>query len=366
MGRSTLSSSSDQVDQSGERFPAIASFSVQGTEYVVVKSPARQCGELDVVGLLKIDGQVFAVGRCSNVPAGGDMLAALSPRELEIARCIAAGYQTKAIAQRLRISYYTVRVHVGRIYCKLGLHKQTELASWISAQYGRQRIDCPPSAPMRQIGRVEEEGFEGQTFPPQDWQLNLLPGNVCRRDEAAALTGSWGLLCQDRQSMQGALIRAGLSFALPVDRLLCTMSWRLTADIKPAELQMDEGLVIHPLAFLAGDELVAGACLRKIKNDEYVVGVMIRSAAGPFRERIDVNQGEIFRDGSVRWELELLKLGTRPATAVVRLDGNVVARIDGDTTAVEPDTACVGILHRYSGLQLTLHVDQLLLTEVQQ
>jgi hypothetical protein len=40
-----------------------------------------------------------------------------------------------------------------------------------------------------------------------------------------------------------------------------------------------------------------------------------------------------------------------------------VARINGDTTSVEPDTGCVGILHRHSGLQITLHVDQLLLTE---
>jgi hypothetical protein len=39
-------------------------------------------------------------------------------------------------------------------------------------------------------------------------------------------------------------------------------------------------------------------------------------------------------------------------------------RINGDTTGVEPDTGRVGILHRHSGLQITLHVDQLLLTEV--
>jgi hypothetical protein len=109
--------------------------------------------------------------------------------------------------------------------------------------------------------------------------------------------------------------------------------------------------------------LVAAACLRKIKNDEYIEGVLIRSAEGLFRERIDVNEGEIFRDGPVRWELELLRLCTRQTTVVLRLDGNVVARINGDTTAAEQDTACVGILHRHSGLQITLHVDQLRLTE---
>jgi hypothetical protein len=140
------------------------------------------------------------------------------------------------------------------------------------------------------------------------------------------------------------------------------MSWRLRADIKPAELQMDKGLVIHPLAFLIDDEVVAAACLRKIRSDTLVAGVSIRSADGLFRERIDVSEGEIFRDGQVRWELELFRIGTRQTTAVLRLD-NVVARINGDTTDVEPDAACVGILHRHGGLQVTLHVDQLLLTE---
>ncbi len=108
---------------------------------------------------------------------------------------------------------------------------------------------------------------------------------------------------------------------------------------------------------------MAAACLRKIRSDKLIAGVLIRSADGLFRERIDVSEGEIVRDGPVRWELELLRSGTRQTTVVLRLDGNVVARINGDTTDVEPDTACVGILHRHGRLQRTLHVDQLFLTE---
>jgi hypothetical protein len=151
-------------------------------------------------------------------------------------------------------------------------------------------------------------GFEGQTFPPQGWELHLLPGNVCRPDAAAALTDSRGLLCQDLQSVQGTLIRAGLCFGLPVARSpVRPMSWRLRADIRPTELQKAKGLVIHPLAFLVGNDVVAAACLRKIRSDKLI--------------------------------------------------------INGDTTNVEPDAACVGILHRHNGLQITLHVDQLLLTE---
>lgn len=211
-------------------------------------------------------------------------------------------------------------------------------------------------------------GFEGQMFPPQGWELNLLSGNVCRPDKDAALKGERGLLCQDLQSLQGTLIRAGLCFALPVDRLpVRPMSWRLKADIKPAELQMNKGLVVYPLAFLIGNDLVAAACLRRIRNGKFFAGVLIRSTDGLFRERIDVKgevkEGEIFRNVQARWELELSRLGTRQTTAVLRLDDNVVTRINSDTTGVEPDTGCVGILHRYSGLQITLHIDQLRLTE---
>jgi hypothetical protein len=90
---------------------------------------------------------------------------------------------------------------------------------------------------------------------------------------------------------------------------------------------------------------------------------LIRSPDGLLRERIAVNEGEIFSDGQVRWELDLLRVGTGQTTAVGRLNNNVVPCINGNTTSVEPDATCVGILHRHSGLQITLHVDQLLLTE---
>jgi hypothetical protein len=141
------------------------------------------------------------------------------------------------------------------------------------------------------------------------------------------------------------------------------MSWRLGADIRPKELKMNRGLVIHPLAFLRGDDVVAAACLRKISSGELVAGVLIRSADGLFRERIDVIEGKISKDDSVRWEVELLRIGTRQTTAVLRLGTNVVARINGDTAVVELDAACVGILHMHRGSQITLHIDQLHLTE---
>ncbi|MGY4648565.1 hypothetical protein [Mycobacterium sp. URHB0021] len=206
--------------------------------------------------------------------------------------------------------------------------------------------------------------FEDTTFPPAGWQQDVLPGNVCRSDPVAALDGEQGLLCQDVQTSHGSSIRAGLSFALPVARRpVCPMSWRLRAELRPAQLQMRTGLAIFPLAFLAGDRVVAAAALREVRNGKLFGGVMIRAADGLVRERIDVTEGEIFRDAAVRWELELHRLGTRQTTVILRLDNNVIVRVNGDTTGVDPDTACVGITHEHSDVQAALHFDRLLLTE---
>jgi hypothetical protein len=216
-----------------------------------------------------------------------------------------------------------------------------------------------PTLPAGESPVNSRATFEAPPFPPRGWELKLLPGNVCETDDSAALKGAQGLLCSDLKSLSGTLIRTGLSFPLPTKR----MSWRLGADIRAAALELKTGQVIHPLAFLAGNVLVGAVSLRNIGGDKFIAGVLMRSANGLFRERIDVIEGEILLGTAVRCELDISRLGTRQTTAVLRLNSNVVARINGDTTVVEPDRAFVGILHRHSKLQITLHIDQLALTE---
>lgn len=53
--------------------------------------------------------------------------AALSVRELEIARLMLSGFSSKGIAQRLGISAETVKVHRKHLYSKLGINSQHEL-----------------------------------------------------------------------------------------------------------------------------------------------------------------------------------------------------------------------------------------------
>ena len=116
---------------------ALARFSINGIECVVMALDSEgMCAE-NCLGSLVIAGQRYGIFCEHQGRAASDPVEVLTPRELEIALLIAAGYEAKAVARRLRISFHTVRVHVARIYAKLGLHKQTELAARMGARFGR-------------------------------------------------------------------------------------------------------------------------------------------------------------------------------------------------------------------------------------
>lgn len=57
-----------------------------------------------------------------------EKLARLSPREIEVARLVAAGLPSKTISQRLDISERTVQVHRLHLMSKLEIHSVAELA----------------------------------------------------------------------------------------------------------------------------------------------------------------------------------------------------------------------------------------------
>ena len=58
--------------------------------------------------------------------------AALTRREFEILRLIANGANTRAIAERLRVSPTTVRNHVQNILRKLGVHSRLEAVAYVT------------------------------------------------------------------------------------------------------------------------------------------------------------------------------------------------------------------------------------------
>ncbi|MEU5881404.1 LuxR C-terminal-related transcriptional regulator [Spirillospora sp. NPDC047279] len=66
-----------------------------------------------------------------------DDLAALTPRERQIALLVATGLRSKSVASRLSLSVRTVDNHLGRAYAKLGVSGRAELAATIGGRPAR-------------------------------------------------------------------------------------------------------------------------------------------------------------------------------------------------------------------------------------
>jgi DNA-binding NarL/FixJ family response regulator len=64
----------------------------------------------------------------------------LTPREREIVACVAEGLSNKIIAHRLGLSEGTVKIHLHKIYGKLGVHSRTSMLSLLFGRNG------PPGA----------------------------------------------------------------------------------------------------------------------------------------------------------------------------------------------------------------------------
>jgi len=81
-------------------------------------------------GLVVLDGPglEMLLRAPSTVSIGGaeGLLEALTPREIEVLRLLAAGLGNKEIASRLRISDHTVKFHVASVMGKLGASSRTE------------------------------------------------------------------------------------------------------------------------------------------------------------------------------------------------------------------------------------------------
>jgi DNA-binding CsgD family transcriptional regulator len=72
----------------------------------------------------------------------------LSPREQEIARMVAAGYPSKAIASVLNISCWTVGTHLRRIYAKLGVNTRAAMVSRLNELHIGPFARGSPAAPL--------------------------------------------------------------------------------------------------------------------------------------------------------------------------------------------------------------------------
>jgi DNA-binding CsgD family transcriptional regulator len=98
----------------------------------------------------------------ATAPGGAGGAQRLTGREREVARLVASGRSTRAIAGRLRISEGTVKVHVARILNKLGLHSRVQLAAWVAGR------DLAPPASQGARGSIYTSGDRPVGSPPPE------------------------------------------------------------------------------------------------------------------------------------------------------------------------------------------------------
>ncbi len=100
----------------------------EGRAYDYLQKPVRNLRQLNLV----IEKALLTRRSSPPTDAGCDchdapiMLETLSARELELARLLAKGCETRAIAQRLGVSEKTVRNNLSQLYEKLGVKNRTQ------------------------------------------------------------------------------------------------------------------------------------------------------------------------------------------------------------------------------------------------
>ena len=114
----------------------------------------------------------------------GTGLAALSPREREVADQVASGKTNRTVAETLFLSEKTVETHLARIYDKLGVRSRTALATIVAreggavvARIGRPLTHC--LTPSRSRGRSPERADgsgDGSGISPIPASSRRLPG----------------------------------------------------------------------------------------------------------------------------------------------------------------------------------------------
>jgi len=80
--------------------------------------------------LLEIVQERMVSAAASNGNGNGNGASGLTKREIEILRLMAAGANTKVLAERLNVSPATVRNHAQNIFAKLDVHSRLEAVAW--------------------------------------------------------------------------------------------------------------------------------------------------------------------------------------------------------------------------------------------
>ena len=220
--------------------------------------------------------------------------------------------------------------------------------------------------PIPDVEAMEEFlDFEDGQLPPAGWTKLVSAsgsGTALSIDSSAAHSGSGGLLCEDDSGTEATSQRAAIEYALPPGRF----EWRFQGWFNPDHLELPLASSIYLLHLLHGADLSIAARIRNV-DGELLAGLVVRNADGTL---ISKNADTEIETGAWRqWRIELLRLATRETTAILYLDENgrarEQARLNWDTTCIEPTRLRAGIGFSSPGVRARVALDELWITETE-
>ncbi|MCI0366628.1 MAG: M23 family metallopeptidase, partial [Phycisphaerales bacterium] len=216
-----------------------------------------------------------------------------------------------------------------------------------------------------QVAVDELVDFEDGAMPPAGWKpvtSRTGSGTTVTNDASAAHSGSRGMLCVDDSTTETNTQRAGIELTLPAGRF----EWIAEGWFNPIVLELapePDAQSVFLLYFLSEKNLSVAA---RIRNHEglLLAGIVAKEPDGTFP---DSDSAAVIAPGWRKWQLHLLRIGTRETTAVLYLDedGEMVEqdRLNWDSTASEPTSLRAGIGLSSAGAKATVLADELRVSE---
>jgi Peptidase family M23 len=217
-------------------------------------------------------------------------------------------------------------------------------------------VQIPSQIPSQDI--VDDTvDFEGGVFPPQDWEkVRSTSGAGTSVSVVSSASASRRMRCVDASTTETTAQRAGIERPLPPGRF----EWLAQARFKPEALTLKRSESVLLLRFTDGEHPIAAAHINRGRN-KFWAGITVTKPDGTLKAR---NSKHEIKIGVWRkWDLHLLRLGTRETTAVLSLDSSEALRLDWDTAGVELLRFRVGIASMPAKASGVILCDELRLTE---
>jgi hypothetical protein len=217
------------------------------------------------------------------------------------------------------------------------------------------------SIPVPDQAAVDETlTFDDGLMPPDGWTVvrsTSGTGTCVDSRPGTGPAGSAAMRCTDNSRTETTTQRAAIEYELPAKRFQWKVSGRF--NLKKIALGLRQSVY---LLYFHGDEILSVAARVHKSGARLRPGLVAENRS--LRPKGTGATAEIRTDRWAVWDLHILRIGTREATAVLRVDGVEQDRFTWDSTANEPLRLRAGIGLSDRGVTATVLANDVRLSEL--